>query len=152
MAIIKLTRGFETVVDDDLYAELSSYRWYASGPEGRPARRLRLGQRKMILLYHQVLCVVPWVLRNLGYVVDHINCDPLDNRRENLRVVTHKENMRNGTYYGTRSGVCLDNTHNRYKAYLDRPDEPRINIGTFVTEEEAKAALEAAKKELGLCE
>lgn len=150
MAIIQLTKGFETVVDDELYEELNSYNWYASGLEGRPARRLKAGPRKLIYLYHQVLGVLPWVLREQGLVVDHIDCDPLFNKKENLRVVSHKDNMRNNTYYGHRQGICLDVTHGKWKAYLDRPDLPRINIGTFVTELEAQTALDQVKQELGL--
>lgn len=150
MAIIQLTRGFETIVDDDLYEDLNSYKWYASGKDGRPARRLRLGPRKLIFLYHQVLRVLPWVLRQQGLEVDHDDYNPLNNQKYNLQVVTHKQNMRNTTYYGYRQGICLDNTHNKWKAYLDRPDEPRINIGTFLTEIEAQAALDQIKKEMGI--
>lgn len=150
MGIIQLTRGFETIVDDDIFEELSSYNWYASGNEGRPARRLRAGPRKLIYIYHQILHVLPWVMSSLGMTIDHINHDPLDNRKDNLRVLTHKDNMRNTTFYSFRSGVCLDNTHGKYKVYLDRPDKPRLNIGTFKTEDEAKGALTQVKRELGI--
>ena len=137
------------MVDDEIYEELSLYKWYDSGIELRPARRLRLGPRKLIYLYHQVLNVLPWVLRLQGLEVDHINCDPLDNRKENLRVATRKENMRNTTFYAYRQGICLDNTHNKWKAYIDQPDLPRINIGTFSSEQEAQAALDQKRAELG---
>lgn len=150
MAIIYLTKGFETIVDDDTYKDLDSYLWYASGTDGRPARRLRLGPRKIIYLYHQVLCVLPWVLNNLGLVVDHINGNPLDNRKENLRIVSQKINIRNTISYGMRQGVAYDSTHDRYKAYIDQPDRPRINVGTYLTQEAAELALAKVKEELGL--
>lgn len=150
MAIIKLTRGFETLVDDDLFDELNQYSWYASGLEGRPARRLRLGPRKLILLYHQVLYVLPWVLRSLGKGVDHINGDPLDNRKANLRVVSQAENMRNTARHLFRQGVAYDSTHDRFKVYIDQPDLPRVNVGTYRTKEEAEKALIIAKFEMGV--
>lgn len=150
MATIELTRGFSTIVDDEWFEELNSYNWYASGPDGRPARRLRLGPRKLIYMYHQILHVLPWVLSSLGLEVDHDNQDPLDNRALNLKIVTHKQNMQNSLRHNFAVGVCLDNTHNKWKAYLDRIDMPRLNIGTFVTEEEAYKALQDKKTELGL--
>ena len=149
MAIIYLTRGFETIVDDDVYEDLNSYSWYASGLEGRPARRLKAGPRKIIFLYHQVLHVLPWVLSMNGKCIDHINGNPLDNRKENIRVVTTLENMRNTMRYGFREGVSYDSTHDKYKAYLDQTDKKRINVGTFVTREQAEIALAKFKVENG---
>ena len=148
MAIIQLTRNFETVVDDDLYLELNKYRWYAAGTEGRPARRLKDDARRMIFLYHQVLSVWPWELRADGLCVDHINHDPLDNRKCNLRIVTFAENNKNK--FKGHAGISYDGTHNKYKAYIDRDGYKRYNIGTFKHKMQAERALYQAKKELGL--
>jgi hypothetical protein len=150
ISTISLTKGLITIVDADKYEELNSHKWYASGLDNRPARRLIEPERRLIYIYHHVLGVWPWLLSADKMVIDHINQDPLDNRLCNLRVVSQKENMRNATNYGRRQGVAYDGTHDRYKAYLDRPDLPRINIGTYKTEEEAKTALALKKQELGL--
>lgn len=150
MAIIELTKGYETIVDDDRYEDLNSYSWYASGADARPARRLRTGERKLIYIYHQILHVIPWVLKSLGMEVDHIDRDPLNNQINNLRIVSHKDNMRNRPNYGNRQGIGYDCRNDRFKVYIDQPDLPRINIGTFKTEKEAEIALAQARKELGL--
>ncbi len=81
--------GFFALVDDCDYEKLSQYRWslnvggYASGG-GRAAREL--GHHFM----HRV--VYP---PTEGLMPDHINGDRLDNRRENLRLVTPSQNMMN---------------------------------------------------------
>lgn len=150
MAVITLTRGFEAIVDDHLFDDLNSYNWHASGVEGRPARRLKADPRKIIFLYHQVLHILPWVMSKQGLVIDHLDGNPLNNQLNNLRICSQKENMRNTFRYGFREGISYDSTHNKYKAYIDQPDTPRINIGTFLTVEEAKNALIQAKQELGL--
>lgn len=150
MAIIYLTKGFKTVVDDDLYEDLNSYLWYASGLEGRPARRLRAGPRKIILIYHQILHVLPWVLKEQGMCIDHLDSNPLNNQLSNLRLCSNKDNMRNTSRHLFREGIGYDSTHDRYKVYIDRPDKPRINIGTYLDRKTAELALANAKMELGL--
>jgi hypothetical protein len=148
MALIQLTKGFVTLVDDDLLEELNSYLWHANGLEGRPARRLPDQERRIIFMYHQIMEVLPWELNMKGLCVDHINNDPLDNRKCNLRVVTISENNRN-RYTGFR-GIGYDKLHRRYKVYLDIPGYRRHNVGTYVHEIEAERALAKAKREFGI--
>lgn len=147
---IELTRGYITLVDDDLLDELNSYLWYASGVDGRPARRLKTEGRKLIFMYHQILRVNPWELRQKGLVVDHINNDPLDNRKQNLRITTLEGNARNTARHIYRKGISFDTRHKRWKVYIDRPDMLRVNIGTYIDGEDAERALAKARREYGL--
>lgn len=150
MAIIYLTKNLETEVDDELYEDLNSYLWYASGLDGRPARRLRCGPRKIIYIYHQILNVLPWVLKLNGMCIDHLDGNPLNNKRLNLRLCTNIINARNTTRHIFREGIGYDSTHDRFKVYIDQPDKLRINIGTYINREQAEIALNRAKMELGL--
>ena len=82
------------LVDDDLAGELGRCRWKAKPNGSRTgvyAVRTVRGADGVCrdLRMHRV------VLQYEGPLdVDHINGDPLDNRRENLRVITRQENQR----------------------------------------------------------
>lgn len=84
MKEIELTQGQVAIVDDDDYEYLSQWKWCASYSHGFYAVRYK--NIKM----HRVICKAP---RNMS--VDHINHNTLDNRKSNLRICTHQENMRN---------------------------------------------------------
>lgn len=105
MKLIPLTKGLSTVVDDDVYEWASKFKWFA-GRYGNYVYAVRNkntpdGQRQ-IRLHRAIVCPVP------GLVVDHINGDTLDNRRENLRSATATENKRNqkARGKGRLKGVC----------------------------------------------
>lgn len=90
MRAIELTKGRVTVVDDEDFEVLAQWRWHLGG-SGYAARTRRIGGRKTEkVLMHRVIMGNPE-----GMHIDHINGDPLDNRRSNLRIVTRFQNEQN---------------------------------------------------------
>ena len=81
-----------------------------------------------------------------GYVVDHINNDPLDNRRLNLRRCTNARNMMNKRKYAKNKsgykGVSLE-VSGRYVAQISVKGKTQ-RLGTFDTPKEAAKAYDAA--------
>ena len=73
-----------------------------------------------------------------GYDIDHINRNRLDNRRENLRVVTRAINLRNNE----AKGITYDKSRNKWSAKVSRNNRT-INLGRFPTEE---LAIEARQR------
>jgi hypothetical protein len=94
MKEIALSRGLVAKVDDEDYEFLSQWKWLAS-KQSKPGAPLKFratrnaGGGRWILMHRQIMAP------NTGEVIDHINGDPLDNRRANLRVVSQKENSIN---------------------------------------------------------
>ena len=86
-------------------------------------------------------------------VVDHINGDPLDNRRENLRIVTQQQNNMNVSMNKRNksgvAGVCWDKTSNKWRAEI-MYKKKSIYLGRFDNLEEAgKARKDAEMKYFG---
>jgi hypothetical protein len=132
--------GKWSIVDTDLYEELSKYRWYIdrTGYVKRNARKSDETKRKVIYL-HSLLMNTP-----KGMVVDHINHNPLDNRRSNLQVVTNFENMQNHrriTKTGVSGITCQRRKRKDGSMYISDNYRVRIGhirLGTFDNLEEAK--------------
>jgi hypothetical protein len=82
---IPLSRGMVAIVDDEDYDFLSQWKWSASH-QGYAVRR----QGGKIIIMHRAL---------LGYdgknEIDHINREKWDNRKSNLRIVSHADNNKN---------------------------------------------------------
>lgn len=83
------SRKTHALVDADLYDELARFRWHISA--GYVARAPRKGEPRRAVLLHRAIIGRP----PFGKIVDHINRDKMDCRRENLRFVTLAENARN---------------------------------------------------------
>jgi hypothetical protein len=84
-----------------------------------------------------------------GYVIDHINRNKLDNRLENLRVITSRENSYNRTKSKSSKnkykGVIKKN--NKYVASITK-DGVKREIGGFETEEDAAKMYDMMAEEL----
>jgi len=153
MKIIKLTRGFEALVDDEDYKYLSQYKWYCS-VKGYAARNVAQDGKKITMRMHQAIMGK----QNDKLEIDHKNGNKLDNRRDNLRICSHAENSKNRKIQVNSTsgykGVTLHVEHlpsgNIYKNWTARitHNGKRIYLGGFKTPEEAGAAY--AKKALEL--
>lgn len=97
-----------------------------------------------VILLHRLIMDAP-----ADMVVDHLNGDPSDNRRANLRVCTHAENRRN--HQGVRGGKRSSRFHGvgwwprdaKWRARL-MVDGREVHVGYFDTEEEAARARDIA--------
>jgi hypothetical protein len=94
---IPLSRGQEAVVDAADYPLVSAFKWHAQPTTTKQwyavTRTTNAAGRPSTLYMHRLITGAP-----KGKEVDHINRDTLDNRRVNLRVGTHRDNMRNGRF------------------------------------------------------
>jgi hypothetical protein len=94
MKEIILTQGKVAIVDDDDYEYLNQWKWcvrinkkdvyYAT----RSDYSIK-GKTSCISMHRQIMNATK------GYVVDHINQCTLDNRKVNLRICTHTQNLHN---------------------------------------------------------
>lgn len=87
-----------------------------------------------------------------GKQVDHINGDPLDNRRENLRICSNTENNRAKKRKGAGvtsqyRGVSFEDWTKRWKAQLSFGGK-NFNLGRFDSQEAAARAYDAKAREL----
>lgn len=140
-----------TIVSDDDYEWASKFKWSASLCKNKGnhyAMRVEINdkKRKSFKLHREITkCPV-------GMVVDHINGDTLDNRRENLRIVTHRENMSNQTKRPGSSkyrGVTFKKKEKKWVAQI-QINGKRTYLGRFDIEEDAaKAFLEVAERVYG---
>ncbi len=140
MRCIQLTRGHVATVDDEDFERINARKWFAV--VGRyQVRAARQSMRKNIYMHYEVLEieVVP------GFEIDHIDRDPLNNCKENLRVVTHGQNMLNTFSHENQVGYCYNKRVNLWSCYLDRPGLSRKYLGYTKTKEEAIARVEAAR-------
>lgn len=86
------------IFDDEFYEEFMKYFWRTYCKDGVIKYVYATIKQKHMFMHHAVLGKP-----QKGMVVDHINRNPLDNRRENLRHTTHRTNNRNKDSY--RGGV-----------------------------------------------
>jgi hypothetical protein len=129
-----------TIVDDEDFEYLNQWKWGVSC--GYAIRRI-WGSTKSFRMQREITKV------SKGFLVDHINGNKLDNRKENLRICTTAENTRNRHKIKVRllpKGVYWRPKEKKYRAII-RFNYKHIHLGVFRTIPEASTAYnEAALK------
>ena len=92
---------------------------------------------------HRIIChtFLNLDINNPKQLIDHIDGCKLNNNLTNLRIVNNQQNHMNRT---TAKGYSFDKDSNKYRARI-MLNGKLIHLGSFITEEEAKAAYQAAK-------
>lgn len=142
MILNSTTGGHEAIIDSSDYNYLSQHKWYIN-PNGyfysrqTPLHSMIIGEKE-------------------GYLVDHINGNKLDNRRENLRFVTPSQNMYNARKRENKTsiykGVNKLNPKGRLKSIRwscqINYQKKRVHIGHFDTEKQAAVAYDLWAKDI----
>ena len=128
----KLSGKFKAIVDDDVFEEVNKYNWAMAS--------LGYAQNYKLGYLHRYILKAPKKV-----YVDHINGNPLDNRRENLRICTIAQNNQNARKHKSRLS--------RYKGVDFHNNKWRVNvkkkhIGYFEKEIHAAMVYDIWAKEL----
>ena len=150
MKEIFLTQGKFALVDNCEYERLSEHKWYASKDHktfyARRQSSVVNGKRYIIHMHREVIGIPPD-----GMVTDHIDGDGLNNQRENLRFVTHRQNMQNRPNIVMSSqypGVCWSGRAKKWHVQI-KINRIMKHLGFFTNEYEAFLAYEQAVNALG---
>lgn len=125
---------------------VNQWRWYFDGKYVSRSTKRNGGAQKKIRLHRILLGMID----GDGLEGDHINRNRMDNRRDNLRILTRNGNRQNvpGRLGASRHrGVYWKAQNNRWCAQV-RVGGKCHHIGYFVTEDEAAIAVCAARKRL----
>lgn len=118
---IALTQGKVAIVDDDDYDRLAEYKWYAH--KNRTCnlyyamRQVGTAPNQKCIRMHRVVANAPD-----GVMVDHKDGDSLNNRKANLRLCTHGQNIANRRRKGK-------NKSSQYTGVTWRPDNRKWRAG-----------------------
>lgn len=143
---IQLSRGMAAIVDDEDYSFLLSFTWFADpcSPRRKTFRARHnfcVNGSTRALLMHRLVAAV-----SHADVVDHINHNPLDNRRCNLRICSHEENAFNRIntkHSSVYKGVTWHKAANAWCAQIASNGIKR-HLGCFKDELDAAAAYDTA--------
>lgn len=152
MKKVPLTQGKFSLVDDEDYDRVMIHkwcvnkygnRWYAVRRDGEASKRY--GLAKVLLLHRFILDA------KSDEECDHINGDGLDNRKCNLRIVTHQQNLWNQRKRMNTSskykGVTWSRKNGKWQAEIASKGI-RFFLGLFNSEEEAAKAYDVKAIEL----
>jgi len=120
------------LVDEEDYPLLKTFRWSANS-----AGYAQAWVGNTVCFMHRIIMRTP-----IGMHTDHINHQPLDNRKKNLRICTNSQNQGNrikSNGSGSAYKGVIRTRQGKYKAQLTRMGKYKY-LGTFECEVDAAEA------------
>lgn len=122
---------YNIIVDDEDVSQVIQRRWMFKK------------RRSVVTADAEQISIGNYLLRPpKGRVVDHIDGNPLNNSRSNLRICTQRQNAKN-----KHNVSNVQPLNGRWRARICH-DYQQIHLGMFDTKEEAEAAVMQKKREL----
>jgi hypothetical protein len=140
IAEVHLTNSLCAFINEHDSDNVSCVKWYAIPDGNKHYVRGRVSSSSGMVGMHRFILCFPLL------IVDHINRNPLDNRRCNLRLASHQENTHNRTKKAGSNSRFLGVSKANYGKWAARirVDGKTIALGTFVSELDASKAYNEA--------
>ena len=127
-----IDNGYQIEIDKEDEEKIKKYRWRLDKNTGyvySDFLGIKIYLHRFIMNVHQ---------NKDGLVIDHINRDKKDNRRANLRIVTHAENLRNMSIL-SNSSTGFRNVYKKGRKYvlMSNYNGKVTYFGTYETIQEA---------------
>lgn len=150
-AIINLGNGHKAIVDLEDLPKVSQTRWFALKHHNTyyAIANITKGNSNTNSFMHREVMGKP----PAGMEIDHINGDGLDNRKENLRFCSHRQNLQASRKKRTNAssqykGVSWVANANKWRARIRRLSGGDKNLGLFTSELDAANAYDKAALEM----
>lgn len=134
MKYIELTQSKQAIVDDGDFDRLNKFKWFTQKTKWGcyAVRNIRNKYEKRKIYMHRL--VIPCKKEQQ---IDHINHNGLDNRKENLRVCSNAENMRNSRKQpnctSKYKGVSWKKSSRKWVVQIVK-DRKKIYVGVYHNE------------------
>jgi hypothetical protein len=145
MKEIQLTQGKVALVDDEDFEYLNQFRWFSNNMNGKfyVGRYITVSKYKQIRISMHRFIMKP----EKGMVIDHLDRNPLNNQKNNLRICTHSDNMRNCKISIKNTsgykGVSFVKKNNTYKSAI-KFNKRTIYLGYYIDPIDAARAYNTA--------
>lgn len=141
MKILTLTNSqIPVLVDDEDFEDLNQFNWRLLAGKGYVVRSIWENKTSKLEYLHRRITGAP-----KGFDVDHIDMNPFNNQKVNLRVVTRSQNMANTkprkgrSQYKGVSSYTRNNMKKPWVAYI-KHNYKNLSLGYYRTEGEAAKA------------
>lgn len=141
MKNIKLTQGKFAMVDDDIFDHMNKFTWHVERHKKDIFYASRFRSRKIkegpktILLHREIMTPTK------DFQIDHIDGNGLNCQRENMRIVTSRQNSQNKLVHrnGKLVGCFWSKAHSMWRSQINI-NGVKKHLGMFNSEREAHQA------------